>query len=71
MNSIAFQSSQRAPLAADPTRLDAHFVHCLGANSSLHRIRGAVEAIDALLLPRFLSTLVVSTLLVSAVLWWA
>ncbi len=71
MPSLALQTSQTPPLAADPTRLDAHFGHCLGARSSLHRMRGVVEAIDALLMPRFLSTLVVLTLLVAAVLWWA
>lgn len=71
MSSHAFQSSPHPLLTADPTRLDAHFGHCLGARSSLHRMRGVVEGINALLLPRFLSTLVVSTLLVSAVCWWA
>lgn len=57
--------------AADPTQLQQHLAHCVAACSRLHRLRGAAEAVDAFLSPRFVSTLLVLALTAAAVTWLA
>ena len=56
-------------LSADPTRLRAHLGQCVSGRSRLHRIHGAAEAIDAFVLPRFLSTLAVVVAALGVLLW--
>ena len=56
-------------LPDDPTHLSAHFGQCVSGRSRLHRIHGAAEAIDAFVLPRFLSTLAVLVAAIGFLLW--
>lgn len=62
-----------AMLAADTAQLTQHLGHCTNACGPLHRVRGAVERVDAFLTSRFVSTLVclavVLTALVSGIRW--
>ena len=43
----------------------------MAAASRLHRLRGAAEAVDAFLSPRFVSTLLVLALTAAALTWLA
>lgn len=52
--------------SADPTRLTAHVGHCAAARGRLHRVRGALAALDGLAQPRFLSTLLLLALAAAA-----
>lgn len=49
-------------LPADPTRLSDHLGQCAAARGRLHRLRGAVAAVDGLVQPRFLTFLVLLVL---------
>ena len=51
------------PFNTDPTHLHAHLGHCALARGRLHRLRGAMAAMDAQLQPRFACTLTVLTVL--------
>lgn len=57
------------PLPVDPTHLSAHLGQCASGRGRLHRIHGAAEAIDAFVLPRFLSTLAVVVAALGFLLW--
>ena len=52
---------------ADPTRLNDHLRQCVCALGPMHRARCAVESLDAFLAPRFVSLLLVMTVLVLVV----
>ena len=67
----AARTPARPGKAADPTQLQQHLRHCMAAASRLHRLRGAAEAIDAFLSPRFVSTLLVLALTAAALTWLA
>jgi hypothetical protein len=56
------------PLAIDPTGLTAHLGQCAAARGRLHRVRGALAAMDGLVQPRFLSTLLLLALAGAALL---
>lgn len=56
------------PPLTDPTRLTAHLGHCAAARGRLHRVRGALAAVDGLVQPRFLSTLLLLALAAVALL---
>ena len=56
------------PPAPDATRLTAHLQHCAAARGRLHRMRGVLAAMDGLVQPRFLSTLMALALAATAVL---
>lgn len=51
-----------APDTPDPTHLQAHRNHCADARGALHRLRGTFAAADALIQPRFLSTVAAAAL---------
>lgn len=53
----------------DPTQLHLHHAHCAAALGRMHRLGGLVEAVDAFVSPRFLSTLTVLALLAAGLLW--
>ena len=55
-------SGPTTPQVPDPTRLTAHLAHCVAARGRLHRVRGALSAVDGLVQPRFLSTLLLLAL---------
>jgi hypothetical protein len=61
-------SLRGAPPPTDPTRLTAHLGHCAAARGRLHRVRGALAAVDGLVQPRFLSTLLLLALAAGALL---
>lgn len=52
------------PHFSDPTHLDDHFRQCAFARGRLHRLACAIEALDAFLAPRFVTTLALLTVLV-------
>lgn len=54
---------------ADPTQLQQHLAHCVAACGRLHRLRGVADAVDAFVAPRFVTTLVVLALAISAATW--
>ena len=68
---LADNPAPAAGAGADPTQLQQHLAHCMAACSRLHRLRGAVEAVDAFLSPRFVSTLLALALTAAAVTWLA
>ncbi len=53
----------------DPTHLQQHLGHCVSARSRLHGMRGAAEVVDAFVSPRFVSTLLVLSLVLVALAW--
>ena len=55
--------------AADPTQLQRHLGHCAAARGKLHGLRGAAEAVDAFLSPRFVSTLAALAAAAAALSW--
>lgn len=54
--------------AIDHTDLGQHLLHCVRARGRLHRLHCAVEAIDAFLAPRFVTTTGAMTAIMLAVL---
>jgi hypothetical protein len=64
------QARLRLTARADPTELKLHRAHCAAARGQLHGLRGAVDAVDAFLSPRFFSTLVVLSAAGLALAWW-
>ena len=57
------------PALQDPTQLRLHHDHCAAALGALHRVRGSLEALDAFVSPRFMTTLAVLAGLALAVVW--
>ena len=55
--------------ANDPTHLQTHLVHCAAACHRLHRLRGTFELMNAFVLPRFVSTLVVLLAAAALIAW--
>ncbi len=72
---LLIQNHAAAPVAhlararVDPTQLHEHLGHCATTCSRWHRMRGALEAVDAFVSPRFVSSLVVAVLLLTALAW--
>ena len=62
-------SAPPATPRADPTQLQQHLAHCAAACNRLHRLRGAADAVDAFVAPRFVTTLAVLALAIGAVTW--
>jgi len=60
-----------APTRVDPTCLDDHFRRCAHARGPMHRLRCTVQAMDGLMAPRLLTTLLLSLLLIAGLLWLA
>lgn len=55
----------------DPTRLDDHFRQCATACGPWHRLHCIVESLDGLMAPRFVTTLVLTVLVIIGLLWSA
>ena len=55
--------------ANDPTHLQTHLVHCAAMCHRLHRLRGTFELMNAFVLPRFVSTLVVLLAAAALIAW--
>jgi hypothetical protein len=61
--SATLRSTDHAALAPrpDPTHLDAHVRACVDARGPLHRMKCGAEALDALIAPRFITSLALVT----------
>jgi hypothetical protein len=57
------------PHDIDPPRLDEHYRKCVAARGHMHFLRCAIQAINALLAPRFFLTVVLILLSIACLMW--